>query len=101
MVGTGEPKCLPSLHAFVANQKVLDGHKYRMPRMERAVRIRGRHNDGEGLLVPLGELVGVEKAGLKPEFVDTRFDLLGFVGRQEFLVHRLDYTTPSGASSLG
>src|SRR3989344_7118561 len=51
MIRAGEPEGLLPAHPSIADHDVLQGHEQRMPGMQRPVRVRGRHDDGEGFWV--------------------------------------------------
>ena len=82
VVVAGQPERGVAVHALVADEHVLDGLIKGVAQMELAGYVRGRDDDGEGLL--LGVALSVEVVALKPHVVDLVFDLFGVVHLGKF-----------------
>ena len=87
VVGSREPERFFPLHPLVADNQIFNGNEDTVACVERPIRVRRRHDDGERFLVPRGEFVGVKKTALFPESVDIWFSCDGVVGFPETFVH--------------
>ena len=77
VVVAGQPERGVAVHALVAHEDVLYRLVEGVAQMQLAGDVRGRDNDGEGLL--LGVALGVEVVALQPEVVNLLLDLMGVV----------------------
>ncbi len=73
----GQPEGGVALHAMPADEQVLDGGSEGMAQVQLARNVRGRHDDGEGMLGGIG--VSGEVVSLQPEAVQTVLHLAGVV----------------------
>ena len=69
MVRPRYPQGFESPHSFVTGQNVFNSDDQRMARMEVAIGVRWRHDNGKRLTVPFGEIVRIKKAAFFPKFV--------------------------------
>ena len=77
-----QPEGGVAVHALVPYEHVLDGLVEGVAEVELARDIRGRDNDGEGLLFRVA--LGVEVVAPQPHVVDLLFDLFGVVHLGKF-----------------
>ena len=59
-----------------------------VPRVKGAVGVRRRHNDREGLLMPRGQIIGIEKTAFLPFLINRPFLRLRLIRGQKF-IHKL------------
>ena len=77
-----QPERGVAVHALVADEHVLDGLVKGVAQVQLARDVRGRDDDGEGLLFRVA--LGVEVVALEPHVVDLLFDLFGVVDFRQF-----------------
>ncbi len=82
VIDAGEPERGIALHPLVARENVLQRCVKGVPHVQLPRDIRGRHHDGEGLLLRID--LALEPAALHPEIVDLLLDLLGFIHFRKF-----------------
>ena len=82
VVCAGEPQCLIALHPLEAGQDVLQRAVQRVPHVELAGDVGGRHDDGKRLLVRIG--LGLEAAAVHPHLVDPGLHIPRIVHLRQF-----------------
>ena len=85
MVGTGHPECGIALHALGTDQDILKGLIECMTHMQLTGNVRGRDDDGKGLLVLV--YLCVEESGIVPELIQLVFYGRGIVCLGKFVRH--------------
>ena len=87
VVGSGEVERGVALHSAMADERVLDGGGHCVAEVQFARHVGGRHNDGEGPLVRVGDRPKV--AGALPPLVEPALDLGVVVGFGKGLAGRV------------
>ena len=82
VVVAGQPEGGVAVHALVADEHVLDSLVKCVAQVELAGDVRGRDDDGEGLLGRIA--LGMEVVPFEPHLVDLLFDLFGVVHLGKF-----------------
>ena len=82
VVVAGQPEGGVAVHALVADEHVLDSLVKGVAQVELAGDVRGRDDDGEGLLGRIA--LGMEVVPFEPHLVDLLFDLFGVVHLGKF-----------------
>ena len=77
MVSAGNPQSGVPLHPLEADEDVLEGGVHGVSHVELAGDVRGRHDDGEGLLVRV--TVTAEAAAFFPLLINPRFYFFGVI----------------------
>ena len=82
MVNTGKPHRGVALHTLIARQNILERCVQRVTHMELAGDVRGRHNDGEGLLALVYN--ALEITAFHPHIVNLFLDRFRVISLGEF-----------------
>ena len=85
MVGAGHPECGIALHALGTDQDILKGLIECMTHVQLTGNVRGRDDDGKGLLVLV--YLCVEESGIVPELIQFIFYGRGIVCLGKFVRH--------------